>query len=167
MWTYGTFWDQCAGISSYIWICIHLHLFLCLKEAIITLRARGVNPSTFLSLNLPGPQNSGKGTNHTWNIDLRPPAFTFVCIFLTTDQSVRLLLGGHHFLQFFLLMGLPLFLPVFVAAFEPLGACVQVHSGKRGAPLFTTKFLFSERPFSSIEILKRWVLLCPTSSGAS
>ena len=57
-------------------------------------------------------------------------------------------LGGHQFFTVFLLTGLPLFLSVCVAVFEPLGASVQVHSGKRGTRLFTTKLLFSEQPFS-------------------
>ena len=36
--------------------------------------------------NLPGHQNTRKWTIHTWNIDVRPPTFIFVCIFLKKIQ---------------------------------------------------------------------------------
>ena len=63
------------------------------KSDNVTLVGGGSPPVPFVSPNLPGPQNTRKWTMHTWNIDVKPPTFTFVCIFSREIQFAWLFLG--------------------------------------------------------------------------
>ena len=108
---FGTSVQVYPAISEFVFICI------CFCVAIFTLGARGVNPSTFLSLNLPGPPM------HIWNIYVRPPAFTFVCIFFNENSVfIALFWVDTNFNSFSFLRGFPyfcLFLQVYLSSLFP------------------------------------------------